>query len=355
MHSLPNRWHAFRASAGSVALLLGFASSARAEDSFATTFPGFISACEAFHAMLVPMALLVTVLSFTFLFWHRAVTGMEIINHLVKLTLIVLLINYSGPLINDTQLILDQTILAKIPARPENVAERYKQLLKEAQKAPEREDKGFFGRIFDASLFESFVAALLTVIAWAGMAVVWFVFLVQKVALLLCWSLSALLFSLFAIPEVSGIALRHLLRIIGILLWPVGLALASTISEGLIDGMVRDSFLKDAGLLGAVGYGLNNLLALAVLAIWLVASSIAFPLFISRLFGHGVGAASILHRVGYQTGNLGLWGAVGLASSASAFVHRRVLHSSITTPTSSALPVPAMPPDTPEPPLTPLA
>ena len=133
-----------RLGAGLSILWFASANNANAADSFAALFPGFIQACGALHDLLVPFALVVIVLSFACLFWNRAIHFVEIVGHLTKLFFIVLLINSGGTLINDTQAILQQFLEQNIPARAENVAERYKQKLAEAQQAPERDDQGFF-------------------------------------------------------------------------------------------------------------------------------------------------------------------------------------------------------------------
>lgn len=353
-----------RLSLGVAALWLAVAHAQAATDSFSTLFPGFIQACAYLHDLLVPFALVGCVLSFAYRFGTPPLEFMDILGQLTRVFLIVLLINRSGPLINDAQALLREFLELHIPARPEEIAERYRQKLAEAQQAAEPEDQGFFDRISGAGLFASFVAGVLTLIAWAGMAVVWFVFLVQKVALLLCWALSPLLFGLFALPPVAGIAMRHLLRIVGILLWPIGLALAATITDGLLDGMVKDSFLKDVGVIGAIGYGFNNLLALALLALWIIGSSILFPLVMSRIIGAGTGAASTLTRSGELSFNLGAPTAWGLTLAGWSYARTqwsrwrsgRTEDSASGAPTPPPPePVPAMPTDTPEPPPTDLA
>src|ERR1039458_6972973 len=184
-------------------------------------------------------------------------------------------------------------------------------------------------------------------IAWTAMAVNYFIFIIMKVSLMACWTITPLLFPLFVFNPLAGIAWRHLTRIIGILLWPLGLSLAACVSKGILNGMVNDSFLKQFGVAGTIGYGLNNLLALAVLAVWIIGSSIVAPLCIQRLVSHGAGAAATLLRANDLTFNLGV-------STLAGAIVSRFSHSSSSRP-SSTQPVPSMPVDTPLPTLTPLA
>jgi hypothetical protein len=315
-------------------------------NTFESLFPGFIKACTDLHDLLVPFALGLLVLSFCFVFWRGPLNGPQLIQFLIRLFAIVLLITQTATVMNSAQEILQAFIDQNIPARPENVAQRYREKLADAQQATDREDTGFFQRILGADLFQGFVYGVLTLIAWGGLLINFFVYVVLKVALLLSWTLSPPLFALFAIDPLAGIAWRHLLRIVGILMAPISLALAATISEGILDGMVRDSFLKELGIAGSVGYGATNLLAIVVLAVWIAVSSIVGPLWMQRLVTQGAGAATALLRAGDLTVNLGLPAAVSLA----AWGWSRVRHSE-TTPSPARTPesVPAMPPKTPPP------
>jgi len=345
---------------------------------FESLFPGFVNACVELHDAFVPLALVILVGSFGFLPWHGSASGVDMVRFLVRLFLIVLLITRAHLLINDGQTIIDGFVQRHVSARPENLVARYQQKLAEAQAAKEREDQGFFARMFGASLFESLIAAVLTLVTWAGSATVYFVFLLQKVALLLAWTLSPVLFALFAIPPLSNLAMRHVLRIFGLLLWPIGLALAATVSEGILDGMVRDGFLREVTFLGTIGYGLNNLLALAVLAVWVAISSIAAPLYIQRMVAGGATAAGLLTRGGDLAANVGgptlftlageAWGYArgrlarpapyqpfAHAASRVGHMYGRPSQSERDNPSPMREPVPAMPVDTPEPGLTNLA
>ncbi|MGE3312776.1 MAG: hypothetical protein AB7O66_22630, partial [Limisphaerales bacterium] len=147
-------------------------------------------------------------------------------------------------------------------------------------------------------LFEGIIFALLTLIAWLAMAVMAFVYSVQRALLLASWAISPLLFPLLAIRPLSGMGLRHLLRILGIMLWPVGLGLAATFSEGLIEVIATGTSFADVSTAQALGRGLTSLLGVVVLSIWILFSTFLAPLLIQRLLVGSDGTGRILAQTG---------------------------------------------------------
>lgn len=283
--------------------------------SIVTAFPAFVGSCTALHDLLVPCGLVVLVLSFGWRFWAGPISAPEIIRFIVKLFLIVLLISHTHALINAAQTIVTRLTEEHVPARPENVAARYQEKLAQAQNAPQARDRSFLGSLFSDNWFESIIFAVLTLISWLAMALMFFIYSVQRVVLMVCWVLSPLLFATFAIGPVSNIGLRHLLRIIGVILWPLGLALAATFTDGLIDAATDQSFLVSGATMGWLGYGLQNLLAVTVIAIWIIFSSVLAPMMIQRLIVGSPGPASVLSSIASLATTTALPLAAGLAAS----------------------------------------
>lgn len=166
--------------------------------------PGFIKACAQLYAALLPWGMALLVTAFAVEFWHGAPTAADLIKLLVKVFLVVLLVAKSQDLINDGQKIVQQWVEHYVPALPENVAARYKEKLAEAQNDPSLGDRSFLGTLFSSDWFEAIIFAVLTLVSWLAMAVLFFVYCVQRAALLLCWVLSPLLFPLMAIRPLSG-------------------------------------------------------------------------------------------------------------------------------------------------------
>ena len=273
---------------------------------FEQTFPGFIDACARLHTALLPVGMLIIIASFIVFFWHRPTQPVEVVKFLVKLFIISLLIANSRQLINLAQEAIDAFVTENIPARPEHIAELYAQKLADAQNASNQQGQSFLSRMIGAGLFESLVYAALTLISWLAMALLYYIEIFQKVCLFVAWSLGPVLFACFSIPALSGLASRHLQRLLGILMWKLGIALAATITEGLVALQTDQSFLVSGGVSGTLGYGLQNLLAVALIGLWVLFSTVAAPLYISRLLTHASGPAGSLAYAGEVVANSGL-------------------------------------------------
>lgn len=263
---------------------------------FEQAFPAFVRGCADVHGLLVPWGMALLVIAFAVEFWHGPPAPGELLKFIVKLFLVVLLITKSQDLINDGQTIIHNLIENHVPARPENVAARYQDRLAEAQNAPTKDDRSFWDTLFSANWFEAIVYAVLTLVSWLAMAVLFFVYSVQRALLLLCWAVSPLLFACIAIRPVSGMGLRHVLRIVGIMLWPLGLALAATFTDGLLDAAAAQDFVGGTSVVGSLGYGLKTLLAVAVVAIWILFSSVLAPVYIQKLLTGSSGPTTVITK-----------------------------------------------------------
>jgi len=256
------------------------------------------------------------VLSFAFFYWSAPPHPMELFKHLTKLFIIVLLITHADTFINQGQAMMESFVRENISARPENVAQRYKEKLAATQHSSG--EQSWWEMLLGANFFEAIIYAVLLLVSWLAMALLFYISLFQKVVLLLCWVMSPLLFAGFSIPLLTGLAIRHLMRIIGILFWPLGLALAATVTEGLLDLQTDQSMFGSVG--GSFRYVVINLLGVASIGLWILFSSVLAPAVMQRLIAGGTESTNLISRAVGLFANAIVPGAVtGLA----AFYHRQ--------------------------------
>ena len=313
---------------------------------FEELFPDFVNSCDKLHQHLVPVALAILVLSFAFFFWSAPQQPFELVKFVGKLFLIVMLITHADFLIDHGQDLSESFVQNNVDARPENVALLYRQKVAKAQNDPERAEDSWWDMLFSSTFFEAIIYALLVLISWLAMAVQFFISILQSVALKICWVLSPILFACFAIPLISGLALRHILRIVGILLWPMGLALAATITGGLLGMQTEQVFFADATVEGNVRYVIVNLLSVGVVAIWILFSTFLAPGVMQRLVAGSSDSANLISRAGHLLGNMAvpfLGAAVASALSATS----RALHRSTDEGPPASLITPEPMPDSP--------
>ena len=277
------------------------------------TFPGFVKSCGDLYRLFLPWAFILLLVAFIYEFWGSPPSAHGMIKFIIKLFLVIMVLANSNAFITNGQTIIQNWVQQNIPARPENVAQRYNDELAKAQNAPEQ-NQSFWSTLFSSNWFEAIIYAVLTLLSWLAMALIWFIYGVQRAVLLVCWSVSPLLIPLLAIRPLASMGLRHVLRIIAVMLWPLGLALAATWTDGLINVAVDQNFLASQSVLGSLGYGLQNLLAITVISIWIIFSTIMAPVFIQKMVVGSAGAASVISDTVSTTFGIGAPAVAGAAS-----------------------------------------
>lgn len=258
---------------------------------FETAFPGFITACVALFSDLMPFGILLIVVGTCLEQASADVTPEAVIKIYAKALVVLLLLVNSGEMVNTGQEIVRDWLEQHIRARPENVAERYRERLREAQQLGDRADESFIRKVLSGDWYESIILAVLTLISWLAMAVLAFVYSIQRALLIAGWALSPILIPFIMIRPMSFLGIQHILRLLGIILWPVGLALAATFTDGLIDVIAGGTSFAQAGFGEAIGKGLTAILGIGVLAIWIIVSTLLAPILIQRLITGFAGPA----------------------------------------------------------------
>lgn len=325
---------------------------------FETAFPGYVGACALLFRDLLPFGLFILIFGIALEFWHQPTTPEAMLKIYIRAFLILLLLLQSSQLINGSQDLIKEWVEFHIPARPENIAVRYQQRLREAQDLRDDADVSFVHKVLTGGFYEAIILAVLMLISWFAMAIVAIVYNVQRALLLGAWALSPLLIPCLAVRPIASIGLQHILRILGILAWPIGLAMASTFTEGLIEVISSGTTFSNVTFGQAVGKGLTGLLGIAVLAVWIILSTVLAPLYIQRLIAGSGAPFSVLMRSVSMAGS-GLGSTVALLrssisssrSSGSANSGRRGFEKTVEAVTASAAhPIQAPPVPAPRPP-----
>src|SRR5439155_7020240 len=176
---------------------------------------------------------------------------------------------------NQAQQLLQSTILDGLGVDPSHVHDQYNQLL--AVRRDTGSDRSWWDILGDLNAFT--VELLITGILWlvgqfASLLLFW-AYIIQKFILFSAYALSPLLIGFMAIRPLRSIGTRYLMHIAGVLLWPLGWAVAALITQGILDFMTDSSsrFFDPT----ASFYSLQATFGVAVAAFWIVFSTIASP------------------------------------------------------------------------------
>jgi hypothetical protein len=287
---------------------------------FNSLFPTFLTTCTQLKTTLMPVAYLlivVGVISSTITGQRSAGAYMRTFGRsIVYIMLLTYLVTWG----NQMTQVVDTTVTQVIKADPAKVFDEYNAAL--IAKKSTAQQTGWWDKLFHAgaSLFEAIVSGFLWLFGLLASTIVFYAYIVQKMALYLGYSLSPIFIGFLAIRSLNGIGGKYLMGLVGIMAWPLGWAVAAIVTDGLLTFMTDQSFMTNPSFTGTVGYGLQDFIGLGLLGVWLIFSTIAAPVIIQRAITEGYQVGSAL--LGGATA-AGLGGLVTGTSTAATLSSRK--------------------------------
>jgi hypothetical protein len=251
---------------------------------FESLFPTFIQKCAELHELLRLVAFLLFTVG-TILFVVRGLTGKRLMLHLVRLLVLTSLLVMLPQWGNQVQSLLQDSILSGLGINPVNVHDQYNALL--VVKRDTGSDRSWWDILGDLNGFtvEVLVSGILWLVGQFASLLLFWAYIIQKFILFTGYALSPLMIGFMAVRPLRDIGNRYLTHLAGVLLWPLGWAVAALITQGILDFMT-DPSLKFIDPTATV-YQLQSSLGVAVLAFWIVFSTVAAPLVIQKVFTYG--------------------------------------------------------------------
>ena len=282
---------------------------------FDSIFPTFLTKCGELHTLLLSVAFALFITGVIVTVSHRF-THRVLLHLLMRLLLLTSLLVFLPAWGNELQTLLQDSILSGLGVDPSQVYQQYVQLL--VTKFNPQPSSGswwdIIGQIQSITI-DLLVTAVLWVIGFFASVMLFWAYIFQKIILNVGYALSPLLIGFMAIPAFKHIGGRYLLNLVGVLLWPLGWAVAALVTQGILDLMTNQSFVTIDPT--AQIYSLQNQLGLVVVAFWIIFSTIAAPLIIQKVIASGALAGSELLSGGahaaVQTTTAAVGGAVAAA------------------------------------------
>jgi hypothetical protein len=259
--------------------------------SFESLFPTFLQKCAELHELLRIVAFMLFIVGTIMLVVH-GFTGKRLMLHMVRLFILTALLVMLPQWGNQVQQLVQTSILNGLGVDPSNVQDQYNQLL--VVKRGAGSDHSWWDILGDISGFtvEILISGILWLIGQFASLLLFWAYIIQKFILFSSYALSPLLIGFMAIRPLRSIGSRYLLHLVGVLLWPLGWAVAALITQGILDFMT-DPTLKFLNPTASV-YSLQESLGVVVIAFWIAFSTIAAPLVIQKVITQGELAAGHL-------------------------------------------------------------
>lgn len=282
---------------------------------FDSIFPTFLTKCGELHELLlsVAFALFVTgiIVTVHHRFSHRV--ALHLTARMMVLTSLLVYLPVWG---NTLQNLLQDSILSGLGVDPAHVYTQFNHLLD-----IKRADAPTSWWNIMTELHNYTTNILISVLLWfigllASLLMFW-AYIFQSIILNLGYALSPLLIGFMAIPALKQAGNNYLRNLFGVVLWPLGWALAALVTQGILDFMTDPSFeyfdptstLTD----------LQKTIGVAVVGVWIIFSTIAAPIIIQKVISVGVLAGSELLSHGAHSAVQTMTGVVGGAVAAAPF------------------------------------
>ena len=253
--------------------------------SFESIFPTFLQKCAELNELLRIVAFALFIVGTIMLVTH-GFTGQTLMLHMVRLFVLTALLVFLPQWGNQVQSLLQSSILNGLGVDPSNVQDQYNQLL-----VIKRDTGGghswwdVLGNISGFTV-EVLISGILWLVGQFASLMLFWAYIIQKFILFSGYALSPLLIGLMAIRPLRSVGSRYLMNTFGVLLWPLGWAVAALITQGILDFMTDPSlkYLDPT----ATFYTLQESLGVLVIAFWIVFSTIAAPVVIQKVLNHGM-------------------------------------------------------------------
>jgi hypothetical protein len=251
---------------------------------FEQLFPTFLQKCAELHELLRIVAFMLFIVGTILLVVH-GFNGKTLMLHMVRLFVLTALLVMLPQWGNQAQQLLQTSILDGLGVDPSQVHEQYNHLLEVRRDTGG--DRSWWDILGDLNAFT--VEILITGILWlvgqfASLLLFW-AYIIQKFILFTAYALSPLLIGFMAIRPLRSGGGRYLMHIVGVLLWPLGWAVAALITQGILDFMTDPSsrFFDPT----ASFYSMQATVGVAVVAFWIVFSTISAPVVIQKVLSYG--------------------------------------------------------------------
>ncbi len=285
---------------------------------FNTLFPNFLNQCTEMNLVLMPIAFVLLAVGMV----SSTVTGQRspsaYLRTIGRTFAFAAVLAYLPTWGNEVAAIVDTTVKETLKADPAKVYDQYQQALalnKGTTGGSDSGSKSWWDMLNGQALFEAGISIIMYALGFLASVIVFYAYLVQKFILYVGFALAPIFIGFLAVRTLHSIGVSFLLGYAGVLCWPLGWGAASLLTSGLISFMTDQSFLSIGGVSGGAGYGLQNLLGLAALAIWLIASTIAAPIIMQKAIATGTQVGQALASTVFTAGVAGAAAGVGAAAA----------------------------------------
>jgi len=281
---------------------------------FDSIFPNFLAKCGELHDLLLSVAYALFITGIILTVYHRF-SHRTVLHLMIRIMTLTSLLVYLPTWGDGLQQLLQDSILSGLGVDPAQVYDEFLGLL------IIKRDPSMFSSWWNILsqlhniTIDLIITSILYLVGHFAALMMFWAYIFQKVILNMGYALSPLLIGFMAIPALKHIGGRYLMNLVGVLLWPLGWAVAALVTEGMLD-FISDPTLEYVDPSSQVP-DLQKTFGTAALGFWIIFSTIAAPAIIQKVIASGALAATELFssgaHVAVQTATSAVSGAVAAA------------------------------------------
>jgi hypothetical protein len=268
---------------------------------FDSIFPTFLAKCGDLHTLLLSVAFALFIVGVIATVHHRA-SHKSILNLLLRLLILTSLLVFLPAWGNTLQNLLQTSILSGL-------------LIIKRDPATQSSWWNIMSQLHNFTT-DLIISAVLWLVGQFASLMMFWAYIFQTIILNLGYALSPLLIGFMAIPALKHTGNRYLLNLVGVLLWPLGWALAALVTQGILDFMTDPTFeyIDPTNTLP----DLQKTIGVAVVAFWIIFSTVAAPVIIQNVIAHGLQPGGALLAGGISSALQTAATTAGAAATASS-------------------------------------
>lgn len=281
---------------------------------FDSIFPTFLTKCGELHDLLLSVAYALFITGIIVTVYHRF-THKTALHLMIRVMVLTSLLVYLPVWGNSLQQLLQDSIISGLGVDPAQVYQQFIELLV-IKRDPSTQSSWWnvLSQLHNISTDLIITAVLYLVGNFASFMMFW-AYIFQQVILNMGYALSPLLIGFMAIPALKQTGERYLLNLVGVLLWPLGWAVAALVTQGMLD-FISDPTLEYIDPTSQLP-DLQKTFGAAAIGFWIIFSTIVAPVIIQKVIATGALAATELFssgaNVAVQTATSAVGGAVAAA------------------------------------------
>jgi hypothetical protein len=258
---------------------------------FNSIFPTFLTKCGELHTLLLSVAFALFITGVIATVGHKF-THDALLHLLMRLLLLTSLLVFLPAWGNALQTLLQNSILSGLGVDPAQVYQQFNQLL--VIKRDPSTQSSWWNVMSQLHNFTTdiIISAVLWLVGQFASLMMFWGYIFQTVIINLGYALSPLLIGFMAIPALKHVGTKYLLNLVGVLLWPLGWAVAALVTQGILDFMTDPSFayMDPTSTLP----DLQKTIGAAAVGFWIIFSTVAAPVIIQNVVAHGIQAGGPL-------------------------------------------------------------